>query len=267
MAQGTVQARRGHGCLALGIIGLILMLAAGLAVPFLVLPSILGPAAASLTKTGLNPFDVMNSDEILRTQMGITTQAMTRVDPTRFDAITIYPQVTEFAGANLQLTRMRAFGVRRDGTMDLTASYTPAPRVEYEFIRSLPGPPPDAPPIGAGGVAGTFWQEKVTIEIYEPGQLRRSSSSTGGARFNIQWQNKGMVRRVDKPIAVQKAEATNLAAPDCPLATLWQLALARGAPPEAVATIDYGRDGYEFSIQGTSVRFRVGPNCQITSRG
>jgi hypothetical protein len=50
--------------------------------------------------------------------------------------------------------------------------------------------------------------------------------------------------------------------PACSLQALWQTAIVRGAPPDAVAAVEYDKDGYTFTIRGTSVTIRLGPDCQ-----
>jgi hypothetical protein len=40
------------------------------------------------------------------------------------------------------------------------------------------------------------------------------------------------------------------------------MALARGAPPDAVAAVDYTEDGYDFAIRGTPILIRLGHDCQ-----
>src|SRR5206468_6698954 len=67
---------------------------------------------------------------------------------TRFDPVAAFPGVLDYAGKDAQLTSLKAYFVRSDGMMDLTANYNP--RAEYEFIIKVP-PPADAPPVGAGG--------------------------------------------------------------------------------------------------------------------
>jgi hypothetical protein len=246
----------------------IVILALGIIIPTFIMPrlinQVLGQVVPGAKLGGLS--DLVNSDQLLRSQFGMETSELIGIEPTRFDAFAVYPQVAAFAGDNLQLVKIRAYGVRLDGTMDLMASYTPAPRAEYEYIRNLAGPPPDAPPVGTGGQAGSAWQEKVKVDVFQPGQLRNSSTTNNGVGYRIQWQNRGMVRQNEKPTAAAKPEATNLAVPTCPLTLIWQQALSRGAPPDAIATVEYTRDGYDFSIQGTQVRFRLSPTCQPVNR-
>lgn len=180
-------------------------------------------------------------------------------DASRFDPITALPGVTAFAGAGAQLVALEAWYVRADGTLELTATYSPSPRVTYTFAREVPRPA-DAPPPGVGGANAGPWYETITIEAYQPGQWRTVTRTGGGISTRFQYVNEGMTREVSKPSAARVALAR---APGCALADLWQTALEREAPRDAVAVIKYDVDGYTFSIDGTSVNLRFGPDCRL----
>lgn len=174
-------------------------------------------------------------------------------DPTRFDPIASYQAVRDYAGDNTELVSIDAYYVRSDGTLDLTVTnYTP--RVVYEFTRETPRPA-DAPPIGAGGTAGK-WYENISIEAYQPGKWWSVSSSSGDYSF----MNKGMEREVEKPTSSQP---TTVPAPRCSFADLWAEALKHDAPRDAVAIIEYDRYGYRFSISGLSIDLRFDMECGL----
>ncbi len=181
-------------------------------------------------------------------------------DPSRFNPFASYESVAAFAGNGAQLTEITAQYVRADGTMDLNADYTPAPNTTYEFVREIPRPA-DAPPIGVAGTTDGAWYEIVTIRVYEPGQRRRVTRTSSSGNSTYFYTNEGMERTVSTP-------TTNidpvLSPPSCAISRLWETAIARGAPADAVAIVDYDEDGYTFNITGVMVlRF----NQECTLRG
>jgi hypothetical protein len=120
-------------------------------------------------------------------------------------------------------------------------------------------PPPNAPPIGAGGSATGEWYEPIGVAIYRPGQRRSISRRGGSSSVTVEYINRGMERQIMAPAAT--GEAT-IAAPGCTQAGLWEQAIAGGAPASAVAVIEYTAEGYAFSITGTSFRYRFGTDCR-----
>jgi hypothetical protein len=178
-------------------------------------------------------------------------------DASAFDPIANYDSMQAFAGEGAQLISLDAQFVRSDGTLDLTASYNPSPRVTAEFALEV-APPADAPPVGAGGL-GT-WYRQVTISAYRPGQQGRVTSSGAGGRVTYSYVNEGMTRDIDDPAT---DEFTFLPAPTCAFADLWKVALESGAPANAVATIDYDEEGYDFRINDLDIRIEFDSNCQV----
>ncbi len=179
-----------------------------------------------------------------------------------FDPISAFQVAREFAGPDAQLISFRASNVRSDGTLDLTATYSPAPRVEYNFAREIPRPA-DAPPVGAGGTGAGPWYEPITVEAFQPGQRRQITTVNGGVRVSFQHVNEGLTRSVS-------AASTNLSgklvdAPQCSLKSLWQAALEanRKAQKDAVAIISYDSDGYDFVISGLGVSLHFDMDCRL----
>lgn len=172
-------------------------------------------------------------------------------DATRFDPIAAYAEIAAYAGEGAQLISISAYYVKSDGTLDLTEDYYP--RVSYEFAREVPRPD-DAPPVGAGGSAGGKWYESIEIEAYQPNQWRRVSGSQ-----NYTYMNKGMEREVNSP---QTLSVTFIPPPACSFADLWAVAMTRDAPHDAVATIDYDVDGYDFRISDVSISLQFDAECQ-----
>lgn len=180
-------------------------------------------------------------------------------DAAHFDPITSLPDVRAYAGEGAQLTSIDANYVRSDGTLDLTAS-SYLPRATYEFVRELDAPPPDAPPIGAGGSVNGRWYEPVEIAVYQPGQWRSVTRIGGGVSNSYTYMNQGMQREVDD--ATSSPEPI-LPDPTCSFADLWQVALKQDAPADAVAIIDYEADGYSFNISGASIYLQFDQQCKL----
>jgi hypothetical protein len=174
-------------------------------------------------------------------------------DASRFDPIASYAAVRDLAGPGAQLVSMNVRFVRSDGTLDLKAAYQPGPGADYSFVREVPRPA-TAPPPGAGGGAGP-WYEPVQVRVFEPG--RRVTRTVNGSRSSF--ENTGMLRdpgtptlNADKPIAD----------PTCSMAALWKLATAgRAVPADAVASVRYQADGYSFTIADLKISAAFGPDC------
>jgi hypothetical protein len=257
-AQPPPRRRRGRtGCLIGCGIGVLVLVPLVLAFVFAILPilgivggpGVLGPLGG-----------LLNAESMLKREFNIELRDLDGADPQRYDPFGYYAQVHDFAGTDAALVKIRLTGVRSDGTLDLTATYTPAPRADYLFQRKLSQPPASAPPIGAGGSATGDWYEPVEVEVYRPGQRRRVSRTGGSSSVSIQYANRGMEREIKTPVA--KGEAT-IVAPACALTTLWEQAIAKGAPASAVAVIEYTAAGYHFTISGTSFNYNFGTDCQI----
>jgi hypothetical protein len=179
-----------------------------------------------------------------------------------FDPIAAFEAVKTFAGSNVQLVSIEASQVRRDGTLDLTASYRPAPYVTYRFVRAV-ARPTNAPPVGAGGTRDGPWFETITIDAYEPGQHRRVKQTTASHRRTYTYVNEGMTRAIGEPSTGSDIERI-VAAPRCSLVELWAIAIKSGAPQQAVARINYDAKGYRFSISGTKLNLAFDATCQRT---
>lgn len=184
-------------------------------------------------------------------------------DPHGFDPVARYPDVARYAGTDARLVGMRAMFVRRDGTLDLKADYRPAPHAVYSFARSVPAPQ-DAPPLGAGGSPDGRWFEAIEVEVARPWQLRSVRSVGAGGSRSYQYFSRGMERKAATPTG--QAPASALSPPACPLRALWDAAVTRGASPEAVAIVEYGRQGYDFTIPGARFVMRFDARCQPRDR-
>ncbi|MCB9456078.1 MAG: hypothetical protein H6671_08835 [Anaerolineaceae bacterium] len=175
-----------------------------------------------------------------------------------FEPFVALPGIFEYAGAGAELVSIDLRYVRSDGTMDLTAeSYRP--RAEYTFVRPA-APPADAPPIGAGGSVSGQWYERVTIEAYQPGQWRHVTTISGGVSTEYSYMNQGMERDIDSPIS---SKPPVIARPECSLAEMWEAAKKQDAPQDAVATITYNAQGYDFRISALSISLQFGTDCRL----
>ena len=174
-------------------------------------------------------------------------------DASKFDAFASLPQIEQFAGANEQLLRIDMEYVKADGTLDLTANY--GEQVIYQFAHVLDATPSNAAPLGAGGSSpsGTY-AEQVTVTLSQP----RAAGTT-----HDQYYNFGMVRSNSPAEALTQ---TIIPAPTCSLKQLWDTAIKRDAPANAVAVIDYDSSGYDFNIDAANIHLTFDTTCQLVSQ-
>lgn len=173
---------------------------------------------------------------------------------TRFDPFAAIPEIRERVGKNAHLITIDARYVGSDGTMNLEANYKPQPNATYVFQVPLDNPPANSSPVGAGHGPGGVWMQTVTVECYQPGQRRTISTFSGSSRSQYFLINEGM--EVDRSRPTQRDIEPDVA-PSMSTAELWKIALEKGAPKDAVATITANRSGCTFSITGTKVNFYV----------
>lgn len=204
-------------------------------------------------------------NQLMETFIGIQTVETRAVDgdAAAFDPISAYDSIAAFAGEGAQLVSFDAYYVRSDGTLDLTATYTPSPRVTLEYLLEVPRPD-NAPPPGVAGVGGgDKWYQRIIIDVYKPGQRRNVTQTSGNVRTSYSYVNEGMTRdlRNDPTTSTDPF----LPAPRCSFRDFWAVALERGAPSDAVAVIEYDEDGYEFDVNlnDQSVRLRFNNNCAL----
>jgi len=169
-------------------------------------------------------------------------------DASQFDPMVSLADAQDFAGEDAKLAVITATYVRPDGTMDLTATYSPTPRTEYTFLREIPRPA-DAPPVGVAGSTSGPWYEPVNIEAYRPGQVSRVTSSGGSVSTSYTYTNQGMLKKVEDPTTNPFDDIAP--EPTFKFVDLWKAAIREGAPEEAVAIIEYNSEGYSFNIPGT----------------
>lgn len=225
---------RGWGCL----LGLVIVLAAGLPIFFFVI----GPMFGLFNPFGENTREVPG-------------------DPAAFDPIATYAEIEAYArgeAASIEFIEMDATYVKSDGTLDLTAeSYFP--QVTYRF--AIPSErPEDAPPIGAGGSTGAY-EQLVTIKAFQPGQFRSVTTMSGGSRTSYTYKHLGLERDIDDPTPVAQRET--FSAPSCSFAELWETAIQRDAPRDAVAIIKYDDGEYRFSISAVNIYLEFDQSCEL----
>jgi len=179
-------------------------------------------------------------------------------DPKRFDPFASVEDVRSRVGAKARLTKVEASFVRSDGTMDLTATYVPGPRVTYTFQVPLDKAPADAPPVGAGRAPGDVWVQTVRVDCYQPGQRSSVTRISGGSKTQYQYTNEGM--DVDRGTPQMGKLEDDIGKPVVTTAELWKRGLAKGAPKDAVARIGFDKDGYEFSVTGVDADVELDKN-------
>lgn len=184
-------------------------------------------------------------------------------DPRRFDPVGSFEDIRRYAGDGAELLSLDSQCVRPDGTIDLKADYVRAAMipVEYHFVRKQAQPPEDAPPLGAGGSSNGSWYQPIDIDISTPWRFWTVRRQSGSVRTTYMYAHLGMKRDI-LPVKGNLSE-TPIPPPTCRFDQLWQIAVERGAPKEAVASINYGADGYRFSIPDSSIRFHFGQDCQL----
>jgi hypothetical protein len=242
------------------------MSCAGCGIALTVIGSVLGIAVAILSVAAPNFLNANLSGIVNQLSGGSITMIETKPvpgsSPATFDPIAAYAEVAKFAGEGVQLISINASQVRSNGTTDLTATYSPAPRVTYEFVKEVPRPA-NAPPVGAGGTSAGPWYQKITIEAFQPGQSRRVSQSQGGMRFTYTYVNEGMTRDVADPTTNVSGFTKPLDLPTCAFSELWRTALEQDAPSDAVAKIEYTDDGYSFRISGARISLDFDTDCKL----
>jgi|SRR5687768_3661860 len=174
--------------------------------------------------------------------------------PSAFDPFAGLGEVQPQVGAASRLVSIEASGVRPDGTMDLTAEYTPGPRASYEFIEPTEEGKDKMPPVGAGRKPDDVWARGVKAEAYRPGQTSHITKRGGSVNAEYYHTNDGVTVKFDSPRA--QALPSALPSPSVSTKEMWEKALSLGAPKDAVAQVSYDAKGYGFWITGTKISLR-----------
>lgn len=182
-------------------------------------------------------------------------------DTRHLDPFAALGEVRARVGAGAHLTKIEAEFVRSDGTMDLNATYKPGPHITYTFEVPVKSDSGEAPPIGAGGGPGTQMVQRIRVECYEPGQRRSVTRISGNSRTQYSYTNEGMDFSKGSPSMSKLAD--DIGDPKITTVHLWKIALEKGAPKEAVASIDFDQNGYDFRIRDTKVRFHLDPDGSL----
>lgn len=175
-------------------------------------------------------------------------------DPARFDPFAAIPSIKSKLGADAILLDMDASFVRSDGTLDLKATYKPAPTANYRFRVPIKETPKDAPPIGAGRKPGDIWIQDVTVRVYEPGMRRHVTRTNGASRSSYSYTNEGM--DVDRSSPQMGSLEGALPNPKITTKQMWDFAVSKGADKDAVARVSFEDDGYEFTISELKYHIR-----------
>jgi hypothetical protein len=165
-------------------------------------------------------------------------------DQTRFDPILARDVATEFAGPDVSFASMSASNVRSDGTQDFSNEEYP-PLTTYTFV----GKAKSAAPVGviAHNTPG------VTISVRRKG-VHTTRPRAGQTNFHYHFG-----------LSSQESSAMGLETwgfPTCSFKELWEKAIAKGAPKDAVASITYA-GAYSFGILGTGYNFQFDQFCQL----
>lgn len=182
-------------------------------------------------------------------------------DPQRFDPFAELPNIRKRVGSGAILRKIEVSYVRSDGTMDLMATYKPAPTVEYDFLLPTKPSSGDVPPVGAGHAENDVWLEDVTVKVYQPGQVRFVMKTSGGSTSKYQYRNEGM--DIDRGRPRMQASHPDIGDPNLSLKSIWEKAIQIGANKDAVATIEYEEGGYRFAITGWKERLDLDPKGAV----
>jgi hypothetical protein len=155
--------------------------------------------------------------------------------PTTFDPLAYLPRAKQMAGPRAQLVQIRAFQIRRDGTVNLMEGG----EVQYEF--SVPT------------ASGASFQ-RIDVWVSRP-NTRRTLPRFG---TSFSYINRGVSRIESELNASRQFIIAPLA---CTFTELWEKAIALGTPINREANIFYTRSGFEFSIEGRTTNIRFTPRC------
>jgi hypothetical protein len=204
-------------------------------------PGFLGPVGA-----------LLNAEPLLK-RSGIELRDLNGADPRRYDSLGYYPRIADFAGAGAELVGISLAGVRSDGTIDLTVAGANH-QATYTFQRALRQPE-------AGRAAGQGLYEPIEVWVQRPGQ-RRSVGSGAGRGGGIQYVTRGIQKTTDEATTQRDGP---LPMPACSLRDFWREAIAHGAPAGAVASIQYGEDGYQLWVAEAGLRLTFDHDCRDTT--
>lgn len=200
---------------------------------------------------------VLGAGFLVLAAAGCTTAKNTTAPPgelTNFDPVASFAAMAAYAGPDAKLVVLRAYFVRTDGTMDLTAEYRP--HVDAEFVaRATAEDVADQGPLAPGSGFAVGDRLRTGLVVQGPATYHVTS---GGS----EWEEKhlGMGRR---PAGKAAGDEKLIDPPRCGFGQLWQQALADGAPADVVANITYDDTGYTFAANGRDFRRRFGGDCTL----
>lgn len=180
-------------------------------------------------------------------------------DPDNFDPISEYSTVLEYAGDDALLTRIEALFVNSNGTLDLNASYEPAPKTLYYFYR----PTRDNNAPTGTSASDAIWHNQIIVTISQPFEWSVATENPYDEEDGFSMVlNLGMDR--DRYVEVLAPAPPILETPSCSFVDFWDIAIeTREASSEAVATIIYDSTGYQFLIQGTQLNLLFDNDCEL----
>ncbi|MBN2441572.1 MAG: hypothetical protein JXJ04_09495 [Spirochaetales bacterium] len=177
----------------------------------------------------------------------------------KFNPVTSYEKVHAFAGKDTRLISIYANLVKSDGTLDIKADYKPT--VTYKFYRPI-----HKEEIKKGGPLGSgikeqrnvYTAEEVTVTISYPHHYTLTIN-------NGEPQSKydpGMNRT--RYFNNKEYESLIAGPPGYTFEYVWEEAIRREVPADAVAVIYYDHTGYQFSIRDTSISYKIDIYGQLT---
>lgn len=158
-------------------------------------------------------------------------------DASHFDPLASYDTIHRFAGVDFELASIDIRYVHSDGTVDLTANNDP--QVDYIFFREQATPPPNMPPLGTDGVTDQPWDDQNAVYV-QPTRIISSEGYVQGLK--------------------------SIPPPQCSLLRLWDTAVEKDAPRNAVAQVRLDASGYRFRIKASHIDLEFDLDCQLKAK-
>ena len=169
-------------------------------------------------------------------------------DEKAFDVIANFSKIAAHAGQDAKLIELEVQYVPTSGLLDLTQQYKPNVKTKFVAKASqadVDGQGPRAP--GSGFKLGDLINVEVDVQVPS-----RTSEWTE--------RNLGMERTSG---SLYSSSDDYVEAPKCAFGQLWKDAIAKGAPTDVVAIIEYDKAGYKFKANGKNFEASFDMGCKI----
>lgn len=169
----------------------------------------------------------------------------------KFDPVASYEKVHAFAGKDTKLISIYAYLVKSDGTLDIKAKYNPS--VTYTFYRPVHEEViKEGGPLGSGikEQKNVYTSELIIVTITKPHHYSVSINNNPPTTH----YDPGMNR--SNSFNNLEYEDIAVGPPGYSLGYIWEQALKREIPSDAVAVITYDYKGYQFEIRDTTIFFQ-----------